>query len=171
MKIYTHLTLTHFTDFYQLFNMMPFSLQVPCHCLCEPVHHWQSPGSDGPHWHLHRGEFELQIGEGINRSLFLIWTLSGRYLDHPNVFFLPYQSLFALAADEDSEVRKNVCRALVMLLEVRIDRLIPHMHSIIQVGGCTNSQFPLVLLTYWTFLFHSIWTWWNTQLIDLQWYL
>lgn len=44
-----------------------------------------------------------------------------------------HQSLFALAADEDSEVRKNVCRALVMLLEVRIDRLIPHMHSIIQV--------------------------------------
>lgn len=43
------------------------------------------------------------------------------------------QSLFALAGDEDSEVRKNVCRALVMLLEVRIDRLIPHMHSIIQV--------------------------------------
>ncbi|KAJ8345845.1 hypothetical protein SKAU_G00300380 [Synaphobranchus kaupii] len=42
------------------------------------------------------------------------------------------ESLFALAADEDSEVRKNVCRALVMLLEVRIDRLIPHMHSIIQ---------------------------------------
>lgn len=44
------------------------------------------------------------------------------------------QSLFALAGDEDSEVRKNVCRALVMLLEVRIDRLIPHMHSIIQVS-------------------------------------
>ncbi|MFT7797886.1 transportin-2-like [Arapaima gigas] len=42
------------------------------------------------------------------------------------------ESLFALAADEDSEVRKNVCRALVMLLEVRIDRLIPQMHSIIQ---------------------------------------
>lgn len=36
--------------------------------------------------------------------------------------------------DDDPEVRKNVCRALVMLLEVRIDRLIPHMHSIIQVA-------------------------------------
>lgn len=36
--------------------------------------------------------------------------------------------------DEDPEVRKNVCRALVMLLEVRIDRLIPHMYSIIQVS-------------------------------------
>ncbi|GAA6081128.1 transportin-2, partial [Tachysurus ichikawai] len=42
------------------------------------------------------------------------------------------ESLFVLAGDEDSDVRKNVCRALVMLLEVRIDRLIPHMHSIIQ---------------------------------------
>lgn len=53
-------------------------------------------------------------------------------------FFFPsvslFQSLFALAADEDSEVRKNVCRALVMLLEVRIDRLIPHMHSIVEVS-------------------------------------
>ncbi|XP_077832708.1 transportin-2 isoform X7 [Macaca mulatta] len=42
------------------------------------------------------------------------------------------EHLFALAVDDDPEVRKNVCRALVMLLEVRIDRLIPHMHSIIQ---------------------------------------
>ncbi|TNN80586.1 Transportin-2 [Liparis tanakae] len=50
-------------------------------------------------------------------------------MDHIDTFI---ESLFALAADEDSEVRKNVCRALVMLLEVRIDRLIPHMHSIIQ---------------------------------------
>ncbi|RMB90075.1 hypothetical protein DUI87_33530 [Hirundo rustica rustica] len=45
------------------------------------------------------------------------------------------EHLFALAVDEDPEVRKNVCRALVMLLEVRIDRLIPHMYSIIQVGS------------------------------------
>uniref|UniRef100_A0A8C3QE68 Uncharacterized protein n=1 Tax=Geospiza parvula TaxID=87175 RepID=A0A8C3QE68_GEOPR len=42
------------------------------------------------------------------------------------------EHLFALAVDEDPEVRKDVCRALVMLLEVRIDRLIPHMYSIIQ---------------------------------------
>lgn len=51
-----------------------------------------------------------------------------------NIISSVIQSLFVLAADEDSEVRKNVCRALVMLLEVRIDRLIPHMHSIIQVS-------------------------------------
>ena len=59
---------------------------------------------------------------------------------------LPHQSLFALAADEDSEVRKNVCRALVMLLEVRIDRLIPHMHSIIQVSVGTCAQTAVDLL-------------------------
>ncbi|NXJ73018.1 TNPO2 protein, partial [Rostratula benghalensis] len=61
------------------------------------------------------------------------------------------EHLFALAVDEDPEVRKNVCRALVMLLEVRIDRLIPHMHSIIQVGpaaplppspGCMQGMVP-----------------------------
>ncbi|TRY69340.1 hypothetical protein TCAL_10188 [Tigriopus californicus] len=40
-------------------------------------------------------------------------------------------SLFFLANDTDPEVRKNICRALVMLLEARIDRLIPHMNNII----------------------------------------
>ncbi|XP_070295631.1 transportin-1 [Salvelinus sp. IW2-2015] len=34
------------------------------------------------------------------------------------------ENLFALATDEEPEVRKNVCRALVMLLEVRMDRLL-----------------------------------------------
>jgi len=43
------------------------------------------------------------------------------------------QNLFALASDEEPDVRKNVCRALVMLLEVRMDRLLPHMHAIVQV--------------------------------------
>ena len=38
-----------------------------------------------------------------------------------------------LASDDDAEVRKNVCRALVMLLDVRMDRLVPHMHNIIEV--------------------------------------
>ncbi|KAG2466455.1 TNPO1 protein, partial [Polypterus senegalus] len=42
------------------------------------------------------------------------------------------ENLFALAGDEEPEVRKNVCRALVMLLEVRMDRLLPHMHHIIE---------------------------------------
>lgn len=42
------------------------------------------------------------------------------------------ENLFHLSADEDHEVRKNVCRGLVMLLEVRMDRLIPHMNQIIE---------------------------------------
>ncbi|XP_049816138.1 transportin-1 isoform X2 [Schistocerca nitens] len=42
------------------------------------------------------------------------------------------ENLFHLASDDDPEVRKNVCRALVMLLEVRMDRLIPNMHNIIE---------------------------------------
>ena len=41
------------------------------------------------------------------------------------------QNLFYLANDDDPEVRKNICRAIVMLLEVRMDRLIPHMNNII----------------------------------------
>lgn len=82
-----------------------------------------------------------------------------------NMIFMPswlyllmffHQSLFALAADEDSEVRKNVCRALVMLLEVRIDRLIPHMHSIIQVvilNQFSCARMCKILMTHrsWTF--------------------
>lgn len=42
------------------------------------------------------------------------------------------QNLFIVAVDDDPEVRKNVCRALVMLLEVRMDRLVPHMQQIIE---------------------------------------
>ncbi|XP_014246166.1 transportin-1 isoform X2 [Cimex lectularius] len=42
------------------------------------------------------------------------------------------EGLFSLANDTEPEVRKNVCRALVGLLEVRIDRLIPQMHNIIE---------------------------------------
>lgn len=44
------------------------------------------------------------------------------------------EKLFLLSSDEDHEVRKNVCRGLVMLLEVRMDRLIPHMNQIIEVS-------------------------------------
>lgn len=42
------------------------------------------------------------------------------------------QNLFVVATDEDPEVRKNVCSALVMLLEVRMDRLIPQIDNIIE---------------------------------------
>ncbi|XP_050313589.1 transportin-1 isoform X2 [Anthonomus grandis grandis] len=42
------------------------------------------------------------------------------------------QNLFHVATDEDSDVRKNVCRALVMLLEVRMDRLISQIDNIIE---------------------------------------
>ncbi|RNA11646.1 transportin, partial [Brachionus plicatilis] len=41
-------------------------------------------------------------------------------------------NLFVLADDTDLEVRKNVCKALVMLLEVKVDKLMPHMNAIIQ---------------------------------------
>ena len=42
------------------------------------------------------------------------------------------ENLFHLSSDDDREVRKNVCRGLVMLLDVRMDRLMPHMNSIIE---------------------------------------
>lgn len=42
------------------------------------------------------------------------------------------ENLFHLSSDEDHEVRKNVCRGLVMLLDVRMDRLMPHMNNIVE---------------------------------------
>jgi transportin-1 len=40
------------------------------------------------------------------------------------------QNLFYLANDDDPEVRKNICRAIVMLLEHQTDRIMPHMNNI-----------------------------------------
>lgn len=45
------------------------------------------------------------------------------------------QGLFEAAGDDSPDVRKNVCRALVMLLEVRANDLLPHMQPIIEVRG------------------------------------
>lgn len=49
-------------------------------------------------------------------------------MDNMDLFL---ENLFVLADDTDLEVRKNVCKALVMLLEVKIDKLVPHMNAII----------------------------------------
>ena len=43
------------------------------------------------------------------------------------------QGLFALSNDDDAEVRKNVCRAIVMLVEVRVEQLIPNMNNLVEV--------------------------------------
>ena len=40
-------------------------------------------------------------------------------------------------------MRKNVCRALVMLLEVRASDLHPHMHPIIEVGLLVDADMAL----------------------------
>jgi hypothetical protein len=44
----------------------------------------------------------------------------------------PAQTLFRLATDKDPFVRKNVCQALVKLLEVQIEILEPQMNNVIQ---------------------------------------
>ena len=54
------------------------------------------------------------------------------------------QNLFFLASDEDPEVRKNVCRALVMLVEVRMDRLIPHINSIVEVSWMFTGDYQTI---------------------------
>ncbi|XP_041673824.1 transportin-1-like [Drosophila eugracilis] len=42
------------------------------------------------------------------------------------------ENLFHLTSDDDNNVRKNVCHGMVMLLEVHMDRLMPHMSQIIE---------------------------------------
>ncbi|XP_022647972.1 transportin-1-like [Varroa jacobsoni] len=57
------------------------------------------------------------------------------------------EGLFRLARDDDKDVRKNVCHALVMLLEVRVDRLLPHMGHIIEyMLECTHDADEAVAL-------------------------
>lgn len=50
------------------------------------------------------------------------------------------ENLFRLANDTDCDVRKHVCRALVMLVEVRIERLIPHLQQIIEYMLLTSQD-------------------------------
>lgn len=42
------------------------------------------------------------------------------------------EALFSLANDQDSEVKKNVCRSLVALFEIRPDTLAPHLNVVIE---------------------------------------
>ncbi len=51
------------------------------------------------------------------------------------------QNLFQVANEEDLEVKKNVCRALVMLLEVGAVDLLPHMQNIISVCNYNFTQY------------------------------
>lgn len=63
------------------------------------------------------------------------------------------ENLFQLANDTDVDVRKHVCRALVMLVEVRIERLIPHMQQIIEymllTSQDTNDSVALEACEFW----------------------
>ena len=65
--------------------------------------------------------------------------------DHMDLFI---ESLFNLSSDNDAEVRKNVCRALVMLLEVRLDQLLPHMSQIIGVSIQSHVSYIEELVTF-----------------------
>ena len=42
------------------------------------------------------------------------------------------QHLFAVATNPSEEVRKRVCQALVMLLDVQLEKLVPHMNNVVQ---------------------------------------
>lgn len=44
-----------------------------------------------------------------------------------------------MGSDSETEVRKHVCQALVLLLELCLDRLQPYMEDIVKVGAGLRS--------------------------------
>ena len=68
---------------------------------------------------------------------------------------LTLQGLFEAAGDNNADVRKNVCRALVLLLEVRANDLLPHMQPIIEVNTTYSLTFKSLLLSICTVHAHS----------------
>ncbi|KAG9288008.1 hypothetical protein G9A89_017603 [Geosiphon pyriformis] len=62
-------------------------------------------------------------------------------------------ALFKRANDENAEVRKNVCQALVMLLEVRPDKLMPEIANVVEYmlfsTGDQDEQVALEACEFW----------------------
>lgn len=50
------------------------------------------------------------------------------------------QNLFRLADDADSDVRKHVCHALVMLVQAQIEQVEPHIHEILRYMLSTSQD-------------------------------
>ncbi|KAJ1660263.1 hypothetical protein IWQ61_000785 [Dispira simplex] len=63
------------------------------------------------------------------------------------------QALFSRASDENADTRKYVCQAMVMLLEVRPDKLMPQLDNIVEyILHCTqsdNEQLALEACEFW----------------------
>ncbi|KAK9464862.1 armadillo-type protein [Lipomyces arxii] len=63
-------------------------------------------------------------------------------------------TLFRLAIDPDPSVRRNICTAFVMLLDVRPDKLLPHLDGIIDyTSHCMADEDEQVALEAGEFLF------------------
>uniref|UniRef100_A0A146M7U2 Transportin-1 n=3 Tax=Lygus hesperus TaxID=30085 RepID=A0A146M7U2_LYGHE len=60
---------------------------------------------------------------------FFVVSQNPVFLRHVDLFM---EGLFNLATDKDKEVCKHVCRALSLLLETKVDRLMPHMNGIVE---------------------------------------
>jgi transportin-1 len=57
------------------------------------------------------------------------------------------QSLFSLASDPSSDVRKSVCSALALILQTRPDKLVPEMTNVVNyMAYCTKDADELVQL-------------------------
>jgi hypothetical protein len=78
---------------------------------------------------------------GINQFVPL---MPAALTEHMDVYL---QHLFAVATDPSEEVRKRVCQALVMLLDVQLEKLMPHMNNVVQyMLMATTDQNELVAL-------------------------
>ena len=95
-----------------------------------------------PHTHTHTHTHSLSLSLSFSHVHTLSVSLPMLSFSHTHShthslsLSVSVQGLFAVAGDENPDVRKNVCRALVMLLDVRASDLLLHMHSIIEVCVC-----------------------------------
>ena len=85
-------------------------------------------------WNSNISCFSLSVSSCVNE---FITPRATALMSNIDLFL---ENLFQLANDTDSDVRKHVCRALVMLIEVRIERLIPHMQQIIEYMLLTSQD-------------------------------
>ena len=98
-------------------------------------------------WNSNISCFSLSVSSCVNE---FITPRATALMSNIDLFL---ENLFQLANDTDSDVRKHVCRALVMLIEVRIERLIPHMQQIIEymllTSQDTNEAVALEACEFW----------------------
>lgn len=140
-------------------------LQVSRHRLRQPVHHKQGPGSDGQHWHLHRGEAHAPCGVATKSTACI--TFHCLSLINPPLFSISNPCAESVC----SGYRRGLGGPKECVPSPGHVAGGPHwppdpahaqhhpgkLVCFLDLSTCEKSMF-------------DIWKWWYTQLIDLKWY-